>query len=230
MLDPITTKRTTPIDSVSPLQTESSSYIVYEPLTCGPYTLYIWRITPVQSNNRNNINNTNNFITHETSSIILQPKTSLVYKSYLPFLSAQPVFNYNPKTTTTSKTETQSSPILGINGKLQRTRATKSAPALYLPDYSLNRAESSESVWQMNIYKSGQYTDPSDDRLLEKCRWATTPAAKRDDWMNLTFSRKELCNLIADIFNLWEDKCVKEEEVSRWITEKDQEECEQIWS
>jgi hypothetical protein len=173
-----------------------------------------------------------------------------VYKSYLPDHTVPglvlPRFNFQSSskshantttttvasTTTTSTTTTSGQSNSVGPGVLQRTRAAKSAPELYLHEYSLNRIDStSDSVWQVNIYKYGRYTEPSRDRLLQNFKWTKGKnSCMQDDWMNLTFTKKEICTIIADIFNLWEDKSVSEEEVSRWIAVSQEQDMEQIFS
>jgi len=248
---------------------QGGAYIVYEPLTVGPYTLHLWRISPPQnlifsspipltyditSSNTFGLTSDHNSgptstpastltSTHTstyTSTATSTPTSTLTsthtstptatatstptlteeplkavpnyYRSYLPDHTVPglvlPQFNYQKNHLSRSSATT--TPSVGP-ALLQRTRTVKSAPELYLPETSLST--DNEPIWQVNIYKYGRYTDPSQDRLLQNFKWTKSKC----DWMNLTFTKKELCNLIADIFNLWEDKYVNEEEVNRWI-------------
>jgi len=211
---------------VSVRETESS-YTVYEPVTVGPYTIQIWRVS---SNGSQHHQKPTGYKIGESISIRVQ--------SYLPDHTVPglvlPKFNFQQKSK--SPTPRGSSPVY-LRG---RTISTPTPFFLHSmtsqhPDKSstsFNPLSQSEgtihddgSVWQGNIYKNGDYVEPWMDSALKNFEWAK----KQEVWANKTLTKPELCMLICDIFSLFEDK-KSQQEVYKWISLRPEQDSGNEWA
>jgi len=69
------------------------------------------------------------------------------------------------------------------------------------------------SLWQLNLYKDGGYIEPFLDNSLKEFNWAKN---YQGSWINKMWTKVELCDIICDIFALF-NKPMGKEEVNRWL-------------
>jgi len=198
-----------------------SAYVMYEPLSVGSYTLHFWRVSSMgnaqpQKGNRAldevvRYIHVQSYLPDHTVPGLVLPKFTLSNfkksKSATPH-GCSPVYLRGRTTSTPTSVWLQSVQQTYIHPPLMKTHSFHSGSHLF-------NIQDDCTVWQLNIYKNGQYIDPSRDSELKEFSWAKKSVV---DWTNKTFTKSELIELIMDIYSLFEEKKVSQDDICRLIS------------
>jgi len=88
-----------------------------------------------------------------------------------------------------------------------------SAPLKYHPFVILGNNDL-EPNWQFSLYRDGEHIEPRDDFWLKECNWVKQ---RSGPWMNQTFTKTELCDIIFDIVSKFDRTTITKEDIARWI-------------